>query len=291
MWSGAAASNRGLLSDERLFHVRCFAESLLLHLHLTLNQFSQNVHSFERKSSVIGDRVEASVASRGALSPELPLDHSLSDSLPSLSAMGFCRSLHTPKSVNPAQPSISDDDYNDGLTRISVMSYNVFFHPRQGQDRAARREHLIDALKCYEETFKRPLPDVVAFQEVDDAFVDDEGLKELFPYRTKRVLMNMIAAKHPISEFRHLSDQPGNMFVTLDLTERGGERTKRVHLLNVHLHAGDWKSGQEQRLREYGELKRWISAMPIPAHEPVIIAGDFNDETDDLRHMTDWVGW
>ena len=142
--------------------------------------------------------------------------------------MGFCRSLHPSKQVAPAPPSIDDDDVDDdGLTRISVMSYNVFFHPRQGQDRAARRKHLIDALECYEETFGRPLPDVVAFQEVDDAFVDDEGLKELFPYRTKRVLMNMIASKHPISEFRHFSDQPGNMFVTLDLTDKGGgERRK-----------------------------------------------------------------
>ena len=165
----------------------------------------------------------------------------------------------------------------------------------------ARRKHLIDALRAFEGTFHRPVPDVIAFQEVDDAFVNDEGLKALYPHRTKRVLMNMIASKYPILESKQFEEQPGNMMTTIDVSKKdcgllhcvcaslGNNKAKRVHLLNVHLHAGSFESGHETRVKEYEELKRWISSMEIPENEPVIIAGDFNDETDDLKDMKEWV--
>ena len=181
------------------------------------------------------------------------------------------------------------------------MSYNVFFHPRQGQDRVARRKRLVDALKAFESTFHIPTPDVVAFQEVDDAFVEDEGLKALFPYRTKRVSMNMIASKYPIVDFKHFESQPGNMMVTIDVSKKdcdlldcvcatlSNSKPKRLHVLNVHLHAGTFESGHETRVKEYERLKDWIGSLDIPEKEPVVIAGDFNDETDDLREMKEWI--
>ena len=216
---------------------------------------------------------------------------SLSDSS-ALGAIKFCESLHSRKGSSSLTPSSS----SSSLTRLSVMSYNVFFHPRQGQDRDARRKHLLDSLKTFESTFQLPVPDVIAFQEVDDAFLDSEGLKALYPYRTKRVLMNAIASKYPIVDFKTFEAQPGNMLATIDVSKKdrcGLLRcvcaSKRVHLLNVHLYAGDFNSGHNRRVNEYGQLKKWISSMDIPKSEPVIVAGDFNDETDDLRDMKEWV--
>jgi len=202
-------------------------------------------------------------------------------------------------SIAAALAEMSDNEPADhrGLTHISVMSYNVFFHPLQGQDREARRFHMLDALSHFEDTFGRPLPDVVAFQEVDDAFVEDKLLASLYPHRTERVLMNMIASKLPILEFRHFEAQPGNMYVKLDASANpdGAAEAKSqtakpafVHLLNVHLFAGDFQRGHNERMAEYEALRNWISAIGIPANEPVIIAGDFNDETGDIVHMKDW---
>jgi len=251
------------------FALRCFAELMLPHLRKALSVDERFSHDTRATDAALSSRPESD-------------DASLADTL-SVGAFRFCQTLHHPKSA-------VCQHRRDSLTRLSVMSYNVFFHPRQGQDREQRRRHLIEALKGFENKYGRPLPDVVAFQEVDDAFVEDEGLKALYPYRTKRYLMNMIASKHPIVEFRHFDQQPGNMMVTLDISGgRRGDPKKRVHLVNVHLHAGSFESGQEERLKEYAELREWIGSMCISPQEPVIIAGDFNDETGDLAHMHDWI--
>ena len=251
------------------YALRCFAELMLPHL---------------RNSYAIDEGFSQEIDSTGATLRMLPKgdDTSLADTY-ALGALSFCQTLH------PRKPTVCQHP-NDSLTRLSVMSYNVFFHPRQGQDREQRRRHLIEALKGFEKKYGRPLPDVVAFQEVDDAFVEHEGLKALYPYRTQRRLMNMIASKYPIVEFRHFDQQPGNMMVTLDVSgKRGCDPKKHIHLVNVHLHAGNFESGQEQRLKEYAELREWIASMDLSPHEPVIIAGDFNDETGDLAHMHDWI--
>lgn len=163
----------------------------------------------------------------------------------------------------------------------------------------ARRKHLTDALKSFESTYHLPLPDVIAFQEVDDPFADDEALKALYPYRTHRVLTNMIVSKYPIVDFKQFDRQPGNMLTTIDVTKKDCDllhsvcaslaKTKRFHVLNLHLHAGSFESGHETRVREYEELRHWIASLNIPKSEPVIVAGDFNDETEDLKEMRDWV--
>jgi len=300
-----AASDR----RSRWLGLRCFAELLLPH-------FWRSISLAEEEISA--EALKTSTESFGRDLGEIQKDNndwtitSLGD-FSSLGAIMLAQSLHPRK-----KPSVGRDGRDDGddssssspspLTRLSVMSYNVFFHPRQGQDRVARRRRLVEALERFEVTFGRPLPDVIAFQEVDDAFVTDEGLQALYPYRTERKLMNMIASKHPIVDFQHFDRQPGNMLVTLDLSgdearrqrqkhsvtdkdrPSNGRKKKLVHLLNIHLHAGSFCSGHEERLKEYEELRSWISSMSfIQKGDPVIIAGDFNDETNDLTEMGDWV--
>jgi len=169
--------------------------------------------------------------------------------------------------------------------RLRVITYNI----RKGKGASGRSTAGVDALG---RALSGLAPDVVLCQEVfvghgaaapqTQVLADLLGLSLLYePNRQRKHGHhgNATYSRHPVSDVR-------NYDVSTNRIERRGVLYARlsvggqvVHVLNAHLGLNSWQ--RLAQVKSIGEILR----EQTKAHEPVLLAGDFNDWHGRLDHV------
>ena len=170
------------------------------------------------------------------------------------------------------------------LMQIKVLSYNI--HRAIGVDRRFRPERIISVLDHYQ-------ADIVLLQEVDVGVARSRGLdlaKELagaldYPYYALGLNVkvkqghygNATLSRYPISDQRNIDltvdrrKKRGCLYTSLALPAAAGG-TREVAVFNLHLGLT-----VQERIRQVGMLVRSASYGVLPADQPCLVGGDFND--------------
>ncbi len=164
----------------------------------------------------------------------------------------------------------------DPQVTLRVVSYNIR-HGRGMDDRVdlARTAGVLRRLQ----------PDIVALQEVDSgvarsgrlAEAEDLGMRlgmhhvfgGFFAYQGGQYGM-AILSRHPVTAVHPVRLPDGNeprIALAARLRLPDG---RAVMVVNVHF---DWVENDSFRLRQAGDLARWLDTLAVP----VILVGDFND--------------
>lgn len=190
---------------------------------------------------------------------------------------------------DPGQPSGREGE-------IHLVTYNVFDRPyaviQDGQD--ARMQRLPATLR----KLKGGTIDAVVFQEAFNGDVLRDGLRRIgirhqTPTITDPTLASLqnggvfIASRWPITHrdskvYRGACNgsdclaAKGVVYARIRKEGRGGAIV--FHVFGTHMQSGDSVESIDNRLEQARQLREFIREQNIPASEPVLIAGDFNED-------------
>ena len=199
---------------------------------------------------------------------------------------------------------------------ITVLTYNIFMGPIDGETLCVSKRlvEIIKALTILNKKTNNSI-DVICFQEFWDSFFDDYGLgtigkiirfngisvqyKNFFIRSLKNIGFKyhitigrcygkfkngglLIVSKHPIVNYDEYY-YSGSELISVDALSSKGilwakikKKNLMFNIFNTHYQA--WPSHNITRILQTLAFKKFINKLSIPKNEPIIIAGDLNED-------------